>query len=69
MLAGSIKNDRNTVNQLTDIMELWEHGAASGSYSHRHSIQHKGLFTKDRAKNKEQNVFKAHRPSHGTATG
>lgn len=40
--------------QPTDIMDPVGTWCPSGSYSHKHSIQHKGLFTKDRAKNRSK---------------
>ena len=40
--------------QPTDTMEPVGTWCPSGSYSHKHSIQHKGLFTKDRAKNRSK---------------
>lgn len=40
--------------QPTEIVEPVGTWCPSGSYSHKHSIQHKGLFTKDRAKNRSK---------------
>lgn len=40
--------------QPTDIVEPVGAWCPSGSYSHKHDTKHKGLFTKDRAKNRSK---------------